>query len=487
MRILFVASEVYPLIKTGGLADVCGSLPPALAGLDLDVRVLLPAYRDARAGAGRLKTLARLRLPPEGAEAALLEGRLPGTPVRTWLLDHPASYDRSGNPYLAPDGHDWPDNAQRFARLNRAAEAIARGQAGLAWVPDVVHAHDWQAGLLPALLAPEPRRPATVFTVHNLAYQGLFPYETLAALGLPAGLWSHDALEFHGQLSFIKGGIAFADAVTTVSPTYAREIQTPEFGHGLDGLLRHHAARLSGILNGIDPGTWNPARDPNLAVRYSARRIKDKIGNKLALQKELGLPRSGEALLLGWVGRLVAQKGIDLVLEALPALMDRPVQIVQLGGGEARFEQQLRAAATRYPERIAALIGYDETLAHRIVAGADAFLMPSRFEPCGLSQLYALRYGTVPIVRGVGGLADTVRDASDENLRAGTATGIVFTEAKPEALVDACARALALFGRPRSWQKLMLTGMRQDFSWRHSAQDYRALYQSLRAASGKPA
>ena len=475
-KILFVASEAHPLIKTGGLADIIGSLPAALAARGADVRLLLPAYHDAVARAGPLEPVAHIFLPGLAHSVTLLEGVLPGTPVITWLVDFPPAYDRPGNPYLNAYGHPWHDNAARYALLARVAVRLAFGTAGLKWRPEVVHCHDWQTGLVPALLAQEAKRPATVFTIHNLAYQGLFPHETFAALGLPASLWSHEALEFHGQLSFIKGGLAFADRLTTVSPTYAREIQTPEFGDGLDGLLRHRADRLTGILNGIDGDIWNPARDPLLAEHYSARRLPGKLANKLALQNALGLPKRAAAPLIGMVGRLVHQKGIDLVLEALPALMQRPVQMAVLGSGESSFENALRAQAEQHPGQLAVRIGYDEALAHNIEAGADMFLMPSRFEPCGLNQLYSLRYGTVPIVRQVGGLADTVVDATEKNLKAGNATGIVFRDASSDGLIAAVDRALVLFHNQRRWKRMMLAGMRQDFTWRHSAAEYLRLY-----------
>jgi starch synthase len=474
MKVLFVASEAFPLVKTGGLGDVGGALPPALAAEGADVRLLLPAYREARARADRLKSVARLSLP--GGEAQLLETRLPGTRIVLWLLDHPPSYDRPGDPYHDAHGRPWPDNAVRFALLCRAACAIALGQTGLGWRPDLVHAHDWQAGLAPALLAHEPGRPATVFTIHNLAYQGLFPAETFSALRLPPSLWSHAALEFHGRLSFIKGGIVFADRLTTVSPGYAHEIQTPEHGHGLDGLLRHRAAHLSGILNGIDDKTWNPARDIHLVNRYSARRPAGKPANKLALQTELNLAPDPQLPLLGMVGRLVAQKGVDLVVEALTRLDQWPLQLAVLGTGERRYEQRLLTEAARRPGRLAVRIGYDEPLAHRILAAADLFLMPSRFEPCGLSQLYAMRYGAVPVARRVGGLADTVVDANPDHLRAGRATGILFDEPRAEALAAAVERALALHRDRRLWRRLMLAGMRQDHGWRHSAAEYLRLY-----------
>jgi starch synthase len=471
MKVLFVASEAFPLMKTGGLGDVCGALPPALRTLECDVRVLLPGYRDAIAQAGKLKPVARLTLPPLPAPVTLLEGELPGTRVPVWFIDFPPAYDRPGHPYHDQHGNPWPDNAARFALLARVATAIARRQGGLRWQPDIVHCHDWQTGLVPALLAREPQRPATVFTIHNLAYQGVFPAAMLGALGLPSSLWSFEALEFHGQLSFIKGGLAFADWITTVSPTYAREIQTPEQGHGLDGLLRYRSERLLGILNGVDTKIWNPMRDEFLAARYSARSLQAKSRNKRALQKELDLKIDAKPMLIGTVGRLVHQKGIDLTIEALPQLMQQPIQFVTLGTGERALERALRAATARHAGQCAAMVGYDEALAHRIIAGADAFLMPSRFEPCGLSQLYSLRYGTVPIVRRVGGLADTVSDGK---------TGIAFEADDAQALADSVARAHALYRQRAAWRKLMCAGMRQDFSWRHSAREYLRLYRDAR-------
>jgi starch synthase len=538
-RVLFVASEAYPLIKTGGLGDVCGSLPPALASLGAEVRLLLPAYRDVLARLAEVQHLTDIYVAEVNLNVSLLEATLPGTRVPVWLLDCPPAYDRPGNPYLDARGQPWGDNAQRFALLARVATRIAQGNLGLAWRPDVVHCHDWQAGLAPALLAQQAERPATVFTIHNLAYQGVFPRSTFVALQLPERLWSMDGLEFHGQLSFMKGGIAFADCVTTVSPTYAREIQTPAFGCGLDGLLRHRAAKrptgmsgvatpgmekagsrrgrrpgatqqplpgrastagirsreadtahrmpgaarstLVGILNGIDTDEWNPQDDRHLVMGYSAERLADKLTNKLALQEQARLPREAHTALIGNVGRLVEQKGIDLVLAALPQLMQLPLQLVILGTGEASYERALRAAAARYPERLAVIIGYDEHLAHRIEAGADMFLMPSRFEPCGLSQLYSLRYGAVPIVHRVGGLADTVVDSKPANLAADTATGVVFDELTPAALTAAVERALALYRQPQIWRTIQRTGMRQDFGWRHSAAEYLKLYGDVRA------
>lgn len=484
-KILFVASEAHPLVKTGGLGDVAGSLPVALQSLRADVRLLLPAYRDAMARAGKLKPVTTLSIPGLNAPVRIMEGKLPETSLITWLVDFPPAYDRPGNPYLDLHGQPWPDNAMRFALLAHAATALALGRTQLKWRPDVVHCHDWQTGLVPVLLASEKSRPATVFTIHNLSYQGLFPPKTFKALGLAPTLWSPEALEFHGRLSFIKGGIVFADQLTTVSPTYAREIQTPEFGDGLDGLLRHRAARLTGILNGIDDAQWDPARDRFLVKHYSSRQLRNKAANKLALQQELGLPPETDTPLISMVGRLVQQKGIDLIIDTLPGLMHRPLQLAVLGSGETGYEETLRKQAVRHAGRLALRIGYDEGLAHRIEAGSDMFLMPSRFEPCGLNQLYSLRYGTVPIVRRAGGLADTVVDATEENIISGKATGIVFRDARAAALLGAVDRALALRRDAVRWKQIMLAGMRQDFSWDRSAEEYLRLYrQALRIKHG---
>ncbi|ROR32872.1 glycogen synthase GlgA [Inmirania thermothiophila] len=477
MRVLFVASEAVPLVKTGGLGDVAGALPPALRRLRQDVRLLLPAYPEARARAGRLRPAARLTLPPLG-EAVLLAGRLPGTSVPLWLLDAPA-FRREGHPYTAPGGHDWPDNPQRFALLARAAAEIALDRCGLGWRADVLHAHDWQTALAPALLAAERDRPATVFTIHNLAYRGIYGREVFDALGLPAAWWHPEALEFWGAMAFIKGGLAFADRITTVSPTYAREIRTPTHGEGLDGLLRARSERLHGILNGVDYALWDPRHDPHLPCRYGPGRLQGKAACKAALQAELGLEPDPAAPLVVHVGRLVAQKGVDLLVDAAAALWPRRrFQLAVLGTGDPALERAVRDAAAAHPGRMAARIGYDEALAHRMEAGADLFAMPSRFEPCGLSQLYSLRYGTLPVVRRTGGLADTVIDALPHHLRAGLATGFVFDQAEPWALAEALGRALDLYRDRRAWRRLQDTGMGLDFGWPESARQYLAVYRA---------
>ncbi|MGH8502505.1 MAG: glycogen synthase GlgA [Gammaproteobacteria bacterium] len=476
MKILFAGSEVYPLIKTGGLADVAASLAAALNALGHDVKIMLPAYRDVLAAVDDAETIASLRLMDQAI--TLRRTRLADTEV--WLVDA-EPFNRAGNPYLAEGGKPWRDNAARFALFCRAVAAAAMGTAGLEWRPDLLHCHDWQSGLVPALLASEARRPAIVYTIHNLSYQGLFPQETFFELKLPESLWSPEALEFYGQLSFMKGGLIFSDRITAVSPGYAREIQTPEFGCGLDGLLRSRAAMLSGIVNGIDTDAWNPAVDPYLARPYDIDSFDNKQANKQALERAFGLPPRPDALLIGMIGRLVEQKGIDLLLDGLPALVKLPARVVLLGTGQPEYERALHDWQRRHPQTIGVRIGYDEALAHRIEAGADVFLMPSRFEPCGLNQMYSQRYGTVPIVRRTGGLQDTVTDTNPESLAAGTATGFVFDEATGAALLAAVNSALALYATPHRWRALAANGMRRDFSWRRSAADYLSVYdQALR-------
>ncbi len=475
-RILFAASEAYPLIKTGGLGDVAGSLPRALLSLKQDVRLILPAYAEVVGRAGRLKTLAEFSL--RHYSVRLLAGTLPGSRVPCYLVDCPELFNRPGNPYLADDGHPWPDNAWRYTVFAEAVVQVANDQLGLDWQPELVHCHDWQTGLIPALLSRQAHRPATVFTIHNLAYQGLFPYQIFLDLGLPADLWHFDGLEYHGELSFIKGGMYFADRINTVSPSYAKEIQTPAFGYGLDGLLRHRHAALSGIINGIDTKEWNPGTDPFLAHTYNRRSLQHKAINKAALQENLGLQPNADALLIGFVGRLVEQKGVDIILDGLEKIMTLPVQLALLGSGQAAFERALLNAAERYPDRLAIKIGYSESLAHQIEAGSDVFLMPSRFEPCGLNQMYSMRYGSLPVVRSVGGLADTVTDANANNLASKTATGFVFSGDQGTDLYQTLARAYELFQDKTQWKTVQLTGMGQDFSWQNSAQEYLRLYQS---------
>ena len=470
-KILFVTSEVFPLIKTGGLADVSGSLPIALKALGHDVRILVPGYPKVLASAA----FRELSTYPENAPR-LMEATLPGSNVPVCAMRDETHFGREGNPYLGADGAPWPDNGERFAHFCRVSVEIALDRLGLDFKPDVVHCNDWQTGLIPALLADEPKRPASVFTIHNLAYQGVFPRSTFDALKLPTRFWSPEALEFYDQLSFIKGGLVFSDRISTVSPTYAREIQEKAEGCGLDGLLSHRSDRLSGILNGIDTEAWNPATDPLIDPHFDVKRLKNRAQSKAYLQRVSGLPEDASIPVLTWVGRLVEQKGIDFLLESLPKLMALPLQIVLIGTGDVRYEKTLRDWQHLFPERLSVYLGYDEARAHQAEAGADLFLMPSRFEPCGLNQMYSQRYGAVPLVRRAGGLADTVIDATPEALEAGTATGILFDEATSEAFFEAVERALSLYGQKRLWQNIQKNGMQKDFAWETSARQYLDLY-----------
>ncbi len=477
-KILFATSEAYPLIKTGGLADVAASLPRALLKSGQDVKILLPAYKSVltKAQDVGLKALAPVTI--DGREIGLWQSRLPGTRVCVWLVDINEFSERDGNPYCGPDGNDWWDNHQRFYWFAKVAEAIALDQAGLDWAPQIVHCNDWQTGLIPALLSLSPERPATVFTIHNLAYRGLFSHQAFAELNLPPAFWHHERLEFYGQLSFIKGGLAFADYITTVSPSYALEIQKPENGYGLDGLLRYRADSLSGILNGIDTDEWNPGKDKLINTNFNRRNLAGKTANKLALQAQLGLEQNETIPLLGFIGRLVDQKGVDLILAQLGWLLGHNVQLAVLGSGFVHYEETLRKVAAENPSKIAVTIGYNEALAHQIEAGCDIFLMPSVFEPCGLNQMYSLRYGTLPIVHTVGGLKDTVNESPGDAL-VPQANGFVFHAPLAEELRAALTRALAAYQQPEVWRRLMQNAMAQDFSWEHSAKAYIDIYAKL--------
>jgi starch synthase len=479
MNILFASSEVHPLVKTGGLADVSGSLPSALKRKGHEIRIIMPAYPAAIAGASKLRVEALLELPGSDTPVRLLQGWLPNSQVRLYLVDAPHLFDRPGGPYQDAAGAEWPDNAERFALFSRAVSSVAMNEPGLDWQPELVHCNDWQTGLVPALLACRPLRPATLFTIHNLAYQGLFDWATFNALRLPVDWWAPNRLEFHGMLSFIKGGLVYADWINTVSPTYAREIRTAQFGYGLQGLLEHRKDRLSGVLNGVDYSIWNPGRDPMLASNYSLRTLADKRDNKLALLQAFDLPEQDDATLLGHVGRLVDQKGLDLVIDLIPQLMERKLQLVVLGTGQPELETALVQAARKYPKRIGVRIGYDEQLAHLLEAGADAFLMPSRFEPCGLNQIYSLRYGTPPIVRNTGGLADTVVDTNAASLADGSANGFLFDGLSGAALLEAIDRAVECHSQPELWNRLQRTGMKAALSWARSAQAYLDLYENV--------
>ena len=476
-KILYISSEAFPLVKTGGLGDVAGSLPIALQKNSQDVRLLLPAYPQAIQRSEKHKRVALTsyyNLPVE-----ILETRLPGSRVPVWLVDCPALFNRPGGPYSDEHGSSWHDNALRFTVFCHAAVDIALNKLQLEWQPEVVHCNDWQTGLVPALLNLHGNRPATIFTIHNLAYQGIFDQRTFDELHLPKALWHMGGVEFHGSFSFIKGGLAYADKITTVSANYSREILEPEYGYGLDGLLRHRSNDLCGILNGIDEKQWNPGTDANLTQKYNRKTLSQKPQNKLALQRELQLPEDENIPMIGMVSRLVEQKGLETILQSLPLLVEMPIQLVVLGTGDIHYEMQLTEWAQRYPEKIKILIGYNEALSHQVIAASDLYLMPSNFEPCGLSQLYSLRYGTLPIVTNVGGLADTVTDASEENIANTTADGFVLKERTASSLTATMQYALGLYKKPLIWRQLQQCAMSRDFSWQGSASHYIELYQEV--------
>ena len=493
MNILFACSELYPLIKTGGLADVAYNLPLAMHHQGHKVRIVLPAYRAVLDGLSHLKPVGQINTSIQGYDVSLLKTSLKNTELQVYLVHCPALFDRPGGPYGEFADHSWEDNAQRFGLFCRIVTLIAINRAGLAWQPDLVHCNDWHTALVPMLLKVYQSRPRSLFTIHNLAYQGLFSEADFKALKLPevidgVRLWDFRALEFYGQMSFMKAAIVFADAVNTVSQGYAREVLTPQFGCGLDGLLRTIGDRFYGIVNGIDTKLWDPGNDCFIETLYGPSSLHRKIFNKLALQDEFHLSRYGngngnsntsERPLIGVVVRLTEQKGIDLILETLPRIIESGFDMVVLGSGEKSVEIELQAAAAKYHGRMGVRIGYDERIAHMIIAGADALLIPSRYEPCGLTQMYAQRYGTIPVAHGVGGLADTIIDLPPYTEDIADATGLLFWDHSSSALLEALQRLTFVYDNLLLWRQLQRAGMRENFSWEHSADEYSRLYQSL--------
>ena len=483
MQVLYITAELYPWVKSGGLGDVAAALPPALIAEGIDVRLLLPGFRGFLDAFPGITDIARLTTPFATERVRVCLTRLPGSESLAYFVDHPAFYDRPGNPYAGPDGSDWPDNHRRFGLFGWIAAELARG-ADPGWRPDILHGHDWHTGLAPAYLAARPPAAGyvpTVFTVHNLAYRGPFPGTIFPELALPPEFFSIDGVEFFGTVSFIKAGLFYSDRLTTVSPTYAREIQTPAFGWGLDGLLRARNNVLTGILNGVDPRFWDPRHDKNLPQTYCTEdAAAGKRAAKAVLQRRLGLEPGDGGPLHGAVSRLTPQKGLDLVLAGLPDLVTGGGQLALLGSGDDDLEQAFRAAAEQYRGRVGVAIGYDESLAHLIIGGSDVILVPSRFEPCGLTQLYALRYGALPLVRRIGGLADTIVDATATSLAEGVATGFAFDDDSPSALMSAIGRATELFREREIWQRMMRRAMTRDFSWAAAARLYAGVYRTLR-------
>lgn len=486
LHILAVASEMYPFIKTGGLADVVGALPFALGELStaaapITLTTLIPGYPAVMAALTKaaVTPTRALSLPKYfGGDAEIIHATVQG--VALYILDAPHLFQRAGNPYSDASGTDWQDNPERYAALSLAAAMLAWG-AVAGYAPDVLHVHDWQTAMAPAYLhylGVGKHKPKTVLTIHNLAFQGQFPAKTFARLGLPAEAFGIDGVEYYGCVGYLKAGIQFADAITTVSPTYAHEICTPQGGMGLDGLLRARGNAVSGIVNGIDMDVWNPASDATLASEFSGETLDKRDANKRAVEDHFNIPHS-DAPLFCIVSRLTWQKGIDIVIDAIDAIVAQNARLVILGTGDKALEAALYAAVAKHPTHVAVHIGYDESISHLMQGGCDAILMPSRFEPCGLTQLYGLRYGCVPIVASVGGLADTVIDANDAAVTAAVATGVQFHDLSREGLTTAVARTVRLYEQKKSWQNVQKAGMRADVAWRRSAMQYELLYRGL--------
>ncbi|MCK8463383.1 glycogen synthase GlgA [Aliiroseovarius sp. S1339] len=475
MNILFVASECAPFIKTGGLADVIGAVPKVLANSGANVKVLIPAYPELAPLVSDAKTVVQFD-DLFGGPAEIVE--VTATGIDLLLLVAPHLYDRAGGIYLGPNGQDWSDNDLRFAALSFAGAKVATDGVG-GWMPEVVNAHDWQAGLVPAYLRQTGKAcPPVVMTIHNIAFQGVFDATRLADLWLKSKMFTQDGVEYFGKISFLKAGLALSDAITTVSPSYACELLTPDFGMGMEGLLQARRSDLSGILNGIDLDVWNPETDPHLPATYSARSLKKKAANKAEVEARFGLT-TGDGPLFCVVSRLTSQKGLDMLLDCLPDLVAHGGKLAVLGTGETNLERAFVEASNRYAGSVGVIIDYDEALSHLLQGGSDAILIPSRFEPCGLTQLYGLRYGTLPVVARTGGLADTIIDANEAALVADCATGFQFAPINATMLGQAIARACHTYRQPKIWTAMMRRAMRHPVGWDQSAAAYQAIYASL--------
>jgi starch synthase len=483
VRIVFVASEGVPFSKTGGLADVVGALPKALAKLGHKLKVVLPRYRMTKPGKPEA-TMQSLTIPlASGYKFVSVQNAGLAGKVRTFLVECPFFFDRAG--LYQEKGEDYPDNAQRFAAFSFAALELMKRSAT---PPDIIHCHDWQTALVPIYLRNLYqdddffRNTSVVFTIHNVCYQGLFPPDILPDISLPAGLFTVDFLEYYGDINLLKGGIVFSDYITTVSRKYAEEIQTPEFGCGLEGVFQSRRDRLRGILNGVDYEAWSPATDKLIPATFSAMDIKGKAACKKALLEKMGVKQPVlERPVIGIVSRFAPQKGFDLIEEIAEQLAALDLYIVALGTGDPVFEELFHFMAARYPDKFLVEVAYDNTLAHEIEAGSDMFLMPSRYEPCGLNQIYSLKYGTVPIVRATGGLDDTIEAFDGQS-----GTGFKFSEYTGAALLDAIERAIAAYHQPQVWQQLVGNGMREDFSWGRSAKQYLEVFEALQKRKAAP-
>ena len=480
MRVLFATSEAYPLIKTGGLADVSGALPKAISQLPNfkgDIKLLLPAYSAVLAKLKAPKTIANISVL--GQDCSLITGKMPDSDIEVIAIKNAALYERTGGPYSDENGIDWLDNPLRFGVLSRVASLLCSANSPIKnWLPDLIHCNDWQTGLAPAYMKLlDNSKTKSILSIHNIAFQGCFDATWLKQLELPAAHFQINGFEYHGQISFLKAGLFYADQLSTVSPTYAQEIQTADFGFGLEGLLQTRSSELTGILNGIDADEWNPATDLHLPKNYSNSRITGKHAVKHALQQQLGLDIHANAPLLGVVSRLTHQKGLDLLPVIMPKLVDLGCQFAILGSGEKKLEANFNALAERYPTQISMNTGYHEHLSHNIMAGSDLFIMPSRFEPCGLNQLYGLAYGTPPIVSNTGGLADSVCDTNELSLKNSSATGFVVKNITSASLLITIQQAIATWQDKKTWRKIQKNGMSRDISWVSSAKPYFNLYQ----------
>lgn len=480
LNVLLVAAEVQPLVKTGGLADVAAALSPALRAMSVDARLLMPAYRGVEKRLDANPVGHPFRPLVSSDKVTLLKGTLPDTGAPIYLVDCPSLYDRPGTPYANAQGQEHWDNALRFGVLSRVAAMFGSDEGFDGWRADIVHGHDWHAGLASAYLKfHEASTAASVYTIHNLAYQGNFDRKCRKALGIDSLAFHMDGLEFYGHLSFMKSGIYYSDEVTTVSPTYAREIQSEQHGCGMDGVLRHRSQYLAGILNGIDETIWDPASDPAIPVRYDASDIGGKAACKRGMQEWFGLPQDPDAPLLAMLGRMTAQKGWDVMLEAAPSFLDSGAQLALTGEGNAEYEAGIRLLRDRFSDRVGHYQGFSEEIAHLTIAGADALLIPSRFEPCGLIQMYAQRYGTLPIAHSTGGLSDTIMDASRAAVRDSPVTGFLFDRPAASSLAASVASAVAIYrDQPETWRSILRNAMRSDFGWSTAARHYAETYQN---------
>ncbi|MGB2831668.1 MAG: glycogen synthase GlgA [Methylotenera sp.] len=482
MRVLFATSEVFPLIKTGGLADVSGSLPSALQHLGVDIRILVPGYPAVLNQLDDLQHIADIHHLPVIEQAELLIGSIKETHVKVMVIKSVSLYERAGGPYADANGLEWLDNPVRFGILSRVAAMLSGAQSPIAdWRPDIVHCNDWQTGLAPAYMKlVENTQAKSIISLHNMAFQGCYAPSWLPTLALPSTHFTLEGFEYHGQLSFLKAGIFYADTITTVSPSYAKEIQTPAFGFGLEGLLSKRGDEIKGILNGIETKEWDPKTDPHLIKHYSATQLAGKKQVKAALQEKLGLHIDANAPLLGVVSRLTHQKGLDMLVPIIQDLLEAGCQLALLGGGESALEIAFRHLAISNLGSVSVNIGYNEALSHQIMAGCDMFIMPSRFEPCGLNQLYGLAYGTPPIVNATGGLADSVIDTNIITFKNKTANGFVMSEPSPASLLHCIKQALNVFKNDaEAWRQIQKNGMSQNLSWDKSALEYLAEYKKL--------